>query len=57
MNKWVLKILSMILPLITPEIKNALCGLIKDLKERAAKTSNPWDDIVAELLEDLFCPK
>jgi len=42
---------------MTPELKKFLHQLIKDFKARAAQTPNPWDDIVAALLEALFCPE
>jgi len=39
---------------MSPEIRQAIQGLIADLKVRAEKTVNPWDDILVILLAGIF---
>lgn len=48
------KIVSAIMPRATKEIVKAVHDFLDDLKERAAKTPNEWDDILVDLLDDLF---
>jgi len=51
------QLLNVALSAMTPELKKFLHQLIKDFKARAAQTPNPWDDIIASLLEALLCPE
>ena len=46
----VIKILSLILPVVTPELRRMLEKFLKDFYEKAKETPNPWDDFLAKFL-------
>ena len=48
------KFLGLIMPMITPEIKELLFDFIKKLHEKALKTDNVFDDMLTQFLMDLF---
>ncbi len=54
--RWFLFLIKQVLPLVTPTLLPVLCELLHQFKEKAAETSNPWDDLLANLLYDMFCP-
>jgi len=35
---------------ITPQLRGTLVEFANDFKARAAKTSNPWDDVLAAVI-------
>jgi len=39
-----------IVTLVTPEVRRALCEGLKNSKESAKQTANPWDDLLFDLL-------
>jgi len=43
-------LISLLLSVISPELRNLLIAFVKDLKVRASKTPNPWDDIFVSIL-------
>jgi len=47
-------ILFQILRQISPEIRTVLQGLLAELRTKAKATSNPWDDILVEVLAGIF---
>lgn len=49
-----LKVVVQIVKSISPEIKNLLNDFILSLHEKAKETDNPWDDIIVQLLADIF---
>ncbi|HUU41407.1 MAG TPA: hypothetical protein VMW42_10745 [Desulfatiglandales bacterium] len=50
----VISIAAQVLEKISPEIRKVIQGLIADLRVKAEATSNPWDDILVELLAGIF---
>lgn len=52
-----LKILPLIISVLTPTLKEMLTKFVEDFAAKAKTTPNPWDDIAAEILRDIFCPK
>lgn len=50
----VLPILMSMVDGISIELKDTIIDFILDFEERAKKTSNPWDDILAALLHGLM---
>jgi len=55
--KWIqilVTILVQVLKQISPEIRTVLKGLLVELRVKAKATSNPWDDILVELLAGIF---
>ena len=48
--KIVAKFLGLILPIVTPEIREALKGALQNLYEKAKATDNPWDDYLIYFL-------
>ncbi len=57
LEKWIIKLLPLILTTLTPSLKQAIEKFISDFKTQATRTANPWDDFAAELLEQLLIPK
>ena len=49
MEKFLVTLIVNVLSNASPVIKDALKGVARDLKEKAEKTPNPWDDILANL--------
>jgi len=56
-EKWILRLLPLILTTLTPSLKQAIDSFLQEFKAKATQTKNPWDDFAAELLENLLCPK
>ena len=54
MFKWIAKLLSAILPLVTPAIKKELEKFVVELHEKALKTENPVDDYLTNFLLDVL---
>jgi len=58
MDKWIWKILALILVQASPEIRNAFCDMLNELEQKAKATKNPWDDVLVGLAQTvLACPK
>lgn len=43
-------LITLLIGVISPEIRNLLINFVKDLKIRASKTPNPWDDVLVLIL-------
>ena len=56
MHKFLLNLLITILPLISPELKDVMHKGIAELKDRASKTPNKFDDILVDFLQSLLAP-
>ena len=54
MRELLIKILFQTMALMTPEMKNILCDMLKNFRENAKKSKNPWDDIIADILVQLL---
>jgi len=52
--EWLGKILGMVLPVLTPSIKDELFSFLKKLHEKAVETDNPIDDFLTQFLLDIF---
>jgi len=50
MPKWLLRLLSWILPLISVPLRKQLEEFARQFREDARKTDNPADDILADIL-------
>ncbi len=54
----ILKLLAPIIKIvfsqISPQIRSAIEKFIKDLKSKAAKTPNVWDDMAVDLIASLL---
>jgi len=50
--EFLIRLLRLILPHITPEIRDAIKDLLETLAERAKRSQNPWDDIFIEILQE-----
>ena len=56
-NFWLkvgIKLIGVILPVITPEIRQLIGDAIKSLYAKAKMTDNPWDDFLVKLIADLL---
>ncbi|KKN33024.1 hypothetical protein LCGC14_0807930 [marine sediment metagenome] len=47
----IVKIISIIISNVSPELKNKLKISIQDLKAKAKETKNPFDDLLMEFVE------
>jgi len=54
MRKLLLKILLEVLSVATPEIRNQICEGLKEIRKKAEKTPNPWDEILIDVLITLL---
>jgi len=54
MNKWLLQLVTMMLGVITPQLRKGLNDFILNLEKQAKETPNPWDDIFVGLLKTLM---
>lgn len=52
-NKFVMMVLPAIFKSISPLLVSELQPLVNQLKETAKATSNPWDDILVVLIEEI----
>lgn len=58
MDKWIWKLISLILIQASPQIRQQLCQLLTDLAKKAAETDNAWDDVLVGLLQTILnCPE
>lgn len=57
MNKWLLRIITMVVTVMSPELRIGLENVLNDLEAQAKKTANPWDDILVGLLRNLLFSK
>lgn len=46
----VVKVLGLILPVITPSLREMLEKFLKEFYAKAKETPNPWDDFLAKFL-------
>jgi AMMECR1 domain-containing protein len=54
--EFLVRLLRLILPHVTPEIRDAIKDLLETLTERAKRTQNAWDDIFVELVKMILFP-
>jgi len=54
MDNLVYKLISLIVTVISPELKKGLTDLVVKLDADAKKTSNPWDDMFVGVLKMLL---
>lgn len=57
LEKWIIRLLPLILTTLTPVLQETIQQFILEFKRKASQTKNPWDDFAAELLETLLLPK
>jgi len=57
MNEWILRLITMIVTVMSPELRKGLEDVINGLDAQAKKTANPWDDILVGLLKTLLFNK
>lgn len=54
MGSWIQRLLLQIMMAATPHIAEALRDFAKEYRAKAAETSNPWDDRLADMICFLF---
>lgn len=52
-----MSIIELILNSISPHLRKALVDFVLHMSEEAAKTPNPWDDILCAILRTLLAIK
>lgn len=54
MNEWLLRILTMVFSVMTPELREGMVAFINTMEANAKKTPNPWDDIFVGVLKSML---
>lgn len=57
MEKWLWRLISLVIPVVTPALRDMLKELLNKLEESAKKTENPYDDILVEMLKAITLSK
>lgn len=57
MNEWIFRLIGLVVSVASPELRKALAELLNDLEKKAAKTPNPWDDILVAMLRTILLGK
>lgn len=54
MNNWLLRIITMVFSVMTPELRDSMVAFVNAMEENAKKTPNPWDDIFVDVLKSIL---
>lgn len=57
MNGWILRLITLVVTVMSPELRKGLEDVINGLDAQAKKTANPWDDILVGLLKTVLFNK
>lgn len=57
MNEWIFRLITMVVTVMSPELRKGLEVWLDKLETDAKKTANPWDDIIVGLLKTLLLNK
>lgn len=57
MNEWILRLITMVVTVMSPELRKGLEDWLNQLEVQAKKTSNAWDDILVGMLKTLLLGK
>jgi len=56
-EKLLIKLIPLAINAASPAIKQAACDFVGTLEQKAKTTTNPWDDIVVQILKGILCQK
>lgn len=57
MNQWIFRLIGLIIAVASPELRKGLEDWLNTLEKQAAKTDNPWDDILVAMLRTILLGK
>jgi len=57
MNKWIFRLISLVIGVVSPEIRTGVAELLDKLEAQAKKTANPWDDMLVAMLKEIMTGK
>jgi len=57
MNNWILRLITMVVTVMSPELRKGLEDWLNQLEVQAKKTENPWDDILVAMLKTVLLNK
>jgi len=57
MSNWMLTLITLVVSVLSPELRKNLETMLNNLEESAKKTANPWDDILVSLLKNVLLNK
>lgn len=57
MNQWIFRLIGLIIAVASPELRKGLDEWLTTLEKQAAKTDNPWDDILVAMLRTILLGK
>ncbi len=57
MNEWILRLISLVVTVASPELRKILEDWLSTLEAQAKKTANPWDDILVAMLKTILLGK
>lgn len=57
MNEWIMRLFSLVVTVISPELRTGLAEWLNQLETQAKKTPNPWDDVFVGILKSVLLGK
>lgn len=54
MNVWILGLIKLVVGVVSPEIRTGVKEALNALAEKAKKTTNPWDDMLVDMLKQIM---
>jgi hypothetical protein len=57
MNEWMFRLITLVVTVMSPELRKELESWLNSIEAGAKKTSNPWDDILVGMLKTLLLGK
>ena len=54
MDKWIFRLIGLVVGVASPEIRKGATDLLDDLEKRAKATPNPWDDMLVGMLKQIM---
>jgi len=57
MGIWLFQLITLVVGVVTPQIRTGAMTLLDDLEAQAKKTDNPWDDMLVAMLKQIMTGK
>ena len=57
MGIWLFQLITLVVGVVTPQIRTGAMTLLDDLEVQAKKTDNPWDDMLVAMLKQIMTGK
>jgi len=53
----IIKLIPVLLPVLSDTLRQMIQEFVEEFEKKAKTTPNPYDDLAAELLRNILCPK